>query len=101
MSRKHYGLPRVFNRFQLSLSGNQSGSERTFEVYYGEDLLWKHFIFRQTMIQVLDWRTTTIFCLQRKLWSSGRVLSSQLELKGRGFDPRPMLDGIGIKAMPV
>jgi len=29
---------------------------------------------------------------------SGRVLSSRL--KGRGIDPRPMLDGSGVKAMP-
>jgi len=32
------------------------------------------------------------------MWSSGRVLGSQSE--GRGFDPRPMLDGSGVKAMP-
>jgi len=31
-----------------------------------------------------------------KLWSSGRVIGSQLE--GRGFDPLP--DGSGVKAMP-
>jgi len=36
--------------------------------------------------------------LKRKLWSSGRALSSRSE--GRGFDPRPMLDGSGAKAMP-
>jgi hypothetical protein len=36
--------------------------------------------------------------LQRKLWSSGRVLGSQSE--GCGFDPRPMLNGNGVKAMP-
>ncbi len=35
--------------------------------------------------------------LKRKLWSSGRALGSQSE--GRGFDPHPMLDGNGIKAM--
>ncbi len=35
---------------------------------------------------------------ERKLWSSGRVLGSQLE--SRGFDPCPMLDGSGVKAMP-
>ncbi len=34
----------------------------------------------------------------QKLWSSGRVLGSQSE--GRGFDPHPMLDGSGVKAMP-
>jgi len=33
-----------------------------------------------------------------KLWSSGRALGSQSE--GCGFDPRPMLDGSGVKAMP-
>jgi len=32
--------------------------------------------------------------LLRKLWSSGRALGSWLE--GRGFDPRPMLDGNGV-----
>ncbi len=30
--------------------------------------------------------------------SSGRVLGSRLE--GHGIDPRPMLDGSGVKAMP-
>jgi len=34
----------------------------------------------------------------RKLWSSGRALGSRSE--GRGFDPRPMLDGSSVKAMP-
>jgi len=29
---------------------------------------------------------------------SGRALGSQSE--GRGFDPRPMLEGSGVKAMP-
>ncbi len=33
----------------------------------------------------------------RKLWSSGRALGSQSV--GRGFDPRPMLDESGVKAM--
>jgi len=33
----------------------------------------------------------------QNLWSSGRALGSQLE--GCGFDPRPMLDGSGVKAM--
>jgi hypothetical protein len=33
----------------------------------------------------------------RKLWSSGRILGSGSE--GRGFDPRPLLDGRGVKAM--
>jgi len=33
-----------------------------------------------------------------KLWSSGRALGSWSE--GSGFDPRPMLDGSGVKAMP-
>jgi len=33
-----------------------------------------------------------------KLWSSGRALGSWLE--GCGFDPCPMLDGSGVKAMP-
>ncbi len=32
-----------------------------------------------------------IKCMQQKLWSSGRAL---------GFDPRPMLDGSDVKAMP-
>ncbi len=32
------------------------------------------------------------------MWSSGRALGSRLE--GHGFDPRPMLDGTGVKAMP-
>jgi hypothetical protein len=35
---------------------------------------------------------------KRKLWSSGRALGSQSE--GRGFNSYPMLDGIGVKAMP-
>jgi len=35
---------------------------------------------------------------KQKLWYSGRVLSSRLE--GRGIDPRPMLDGSGVKTMP-
>jgi hypothetical protein len=33
-----------------------------------------------------------------KLRSSGKALGSQSE--GRGFDPRPMLDESGVKAMP-
>ncbi len=36
--------------------------------------------------------------LKRKLWSSGRALGSQSE--GREFNPRPMLDGSGVKNMP-
>ncbi len=36
--------------------------------------------------------------LKLKLWSSSKVLGSRS--KGRGFDPRPMLDGNGVKAMP-
>ena len=35
---------------------------------------------------------------KRKLWSSGRALGSRSE--GRGFDPHPMLDGSGVKAIP-
>ncbi len=39
---------------------------------------------------------------QRKLWSNarsnGRALGSRS--KGCGFDPHPMLDGSGVKAMP-
>ncbi len=35
--------------------------------------------------------------VKRKLWSSGRILGSQLE--GRGINPRPMLYGSGVKAM--
>ena len=35
---------------------------------------------------------------KRKLWSSGRALTSRSE--GHGFNPRPMLDGSGVKAMP-
>jgi len=35
---------------------------------------------------------------QRKLWSSGTALGSQSEVCG--FDPRPILDGSGVKAMP-
>ncbi len=34
----------------------------------------------------------------QKLWSSGRALGSRSE--GCGFDPCPMLDGTGVKAMP-
>jgi len=34
----------------------------------------------------------------RKPWSSGRAPGSQSE--GRGFNPRPMLDGSGVKAIP-
>jgi len=34
----------------------------------------------------------------RKLWSSGRVLG--LRSEGRGFNPRPLLEGNGVKAMP-
>jgi len=40
----------------------------------------------------------SILSSKQKLWSSGRALGSQSE--GRGFDPRPMLDGNGVKAMP-
>jgi len=36
-------------------------------------------------------------CLKQKLWSSGRAHGSRLE--GHGFDPGPMLDGSGFKAM--
>jgi len=36
--------------------------------------------------------------LKQKLWSSSRALGSQSE--GHGFDPCPMLDGSGVKAMP-
>jgi len=32
------------------------------------------------------------------LWSIGGAFGSQTE--GGGFDPRPMLDGSGVKAMP-
>ena len=39
-----------------------------------------------------------VIALRRKLWSSGRALGSQSE--GRGFKPRPMLDGSGVKAVP-
>jgi len=52
----------------------------------------------------LKYDETKIFPLQtntstnRKLWSSGRALDSQSE--GRGFDPRPMLNGSGVKPMP-
>jgi len=35
---------------------------------------------------------------KQTLWSSGRALGSQSD--GRGFDPCPMLDGSGVKAMP-
>ncbi len=35
---------------------------------------------------------------QQKLWSSSRALGSWSE--GCGFDPRPMLDGSGVKTMP-
>jgi len=35
---------------------------------------------------------------KRKQRSSGRALGSRSE--GRGFDPCPMLDGSGVKAMP-
>jgi len=38
----------------------------------------------------------TVF--KRKLWSSGRAHGSRSE--GRGFNPCPMLDGSGVKAMP-
>jgi len=38
------------------------------------------------------------FNLNRKLWSSGRALGSRSE--GLEFDPRPMLDESGVKAMP-
>jgi len=34
---------------------------------------------------------------KQKLWSSGRALGSQSE--GCGFDPCPMLDGSGVRAM--
>ena len=67
----HTDFPAFSIDFKLSLSGNQSETERTCEVYYGEDLLWKHFIFRQTMIQVLDWQTTTIFCLHFIQYTGG------------------------------
>ncbi len=32
------------------------------------------------------------------MWSSGGAFGSRLE--GCGYDPRPMLDGSGVKAMP-
>jgi len=35
---------------------------------------------------------------KQKLWSSGRAISSLSE--GHGFDPCPMLDESGVKAMP-
>jgi len=39
-------------------------------------------------------------CL-RKPWSSGGALGALgARSEGRGFDPRPMLDGSGVKAMP-
>jgi len=36
--------------------------------------------------------------IKQKLWSGGIALGSRSE--GRGFDPCPMLDGSGVKAMP-
>jgi len=42
--------------------------------------------------------TQTTTDRQQKLWSSGRALGSRLE--GCGFDPRPMLDESGVKAIP-
>ncbi len=35
---------------------------------------------------------------RRKPWSSGRALGSRSE--GHWFNPRPLLDGSGVKAMP-
>ncbi len=50
------------------------------------------------MIIITKLIVQTIYNCKRKLWSSGRALGSQLE--GCGFDPCPMLDGSGVKAMP-
>ncbi len=36
--------------------------------------------------------------VRRKLWSSGRAVGSRSE--GHGFNPRSMLYGSGVKAMP-
>jgi len=46
---------------------------------------------------IFDYNLLKLNVCQRKLWSSGRALGSQSE--GRGFNPRPMLDGSGVKAM--
>ncbi len=52
----------------------------------------------------MNYKYLKLFCLHdfnsiyRKLWSSGRALGSRSE--GCGFDPHPMLDGSGVKAMP-
>jgi hypothetical protein len=43
-------------------------------------------------------QSQTLLIQKRKQWSSGRALDSLSE--GHGFDPRPMLDGRGVKAMP-
>ncbi len=60
----------------------------------------KYKILRGTLFTAIDGISYHIVLLyrQQKLWSSGRALGSGSE--GRGFDPHPMLDGSGVKAMP-
>ena len=52
-------------------------------------------IFRNKWQSCIQWQRE--LSTTRKLWSSGRALGSRSE--GRGFDPSPMLDGSGVKAM--
>jgi len=42
--------------------------------------------------------TGKVLKIKQKLWFRGRALDSQTE--GRGFNPCPMPDGSGVKAMP-
>ncbi len=54
-------------------------------------------MFRETQVEKQFLRDSGAF--RRKLWSSGRALGPLSE--GRGFNPRPMLDGSGVKAMRI
>ncbi len=47
---------------------------------------------------VILWPFKEYVTLRRKPWSSGRALGSRSE--GCGFNPCPILDGSGVKAMP-
>ncbi len=56
---------------------------------FGINFFWKD-IWKGTEVRLQ--------IIRRKPWSSGRALGSRSE--GRGFNPHPMLDGSGVKAMP-
>ncbi len=42
----------------------------------------------------------TSYTPKQKLWFSGRQSTGLMIRRSRGFDPRPILDGSGVKAMP-